>query len=113
MARAKKAAAVKESRFGKPTVKILAAILRPIITEKTMKLMQEQNKVTVEVAKNANRTEIKLAFETVFQVKVEDVAIARVQAKAKRAGRYEGTVPAYKKAIVTLAEGQALDLFKE
>lgn len=81
MARAKKAAAVKESRFGKPTVKSFDVIIRPIITEKTMKLMQEQNKVTVEVAKNANRTEIKLAFETVFQVKVEDVAIARVQAK--------------------------------
>ena len=113
MARAKKAAAVKESRFGKPTVKSFDVIIRPIITEKTMKLMQEQNKVTVEVAKNANRTEIKLAFEAVFQVKVEDVAIARVQAKAKRAGRYEGTVPAYKKAIVTLAEGKALDLFKE
>ncbi len=113
MARAKKKAATPESRFTKPTVKSFDTIIRPVITEKTMMLMQNFNKVTVEVAPKANRTEIKLAFESIFQVKVKDVAIIHVLSKAKRAGRYEGTVPAYKKAIVTLEEGQALDLFKE
>lgn len=113
MARAKKTALVENNRFSKPTVKSFDTIIRPVITEKTMALMQNFNKVTVEVAPNANRAAVKLAFESVFQVKVKDVAIVNVLAKAKRAGRYEGTVPAYKKAIVTLAEGEALDLFKE
>ncbi len=113
MARAKKKVAAKESRFTKPTVKSFDTIIRPVITEKTMMLMQNFNKVTVEVDAKANRAEIRLAFESVFQVKVKDVAIVNVRSKAKRAGRYEGTVPAYKKAIVTLEEGQALDLFKE
>ncbi|MCX5775606.1 MAG: 50S ribosomal protein L23 [Firmicutes bacterium] len=89
-------------------------IIRPIITEKTMSLIQEQNKVTVEVDPKANRAAIKIAFEAVFGVKVSNVHIANVRAKnTRRGGRYEGSVPGYKKAIVTLAEGQALDLFKE
>lgn len=113
MARAKKKAAVVESRFTKPTVKSFDTIICPVITEKSMTLMQEYNKVTVKVAPKANRAEVKLAFEAVFQVKVKDVKIVNVRSKSKRAGRYEGTVPAYKKAIVTLEEGQALDLFKE
>ncbi len=114
MARTKKVVEVKPtSRFTKPTIHSFDTIIRPIITEKTMKLMQEENKVTIEVPLSANRTEVKLAFESVFQVKVENVTIIRVRSKEKRAGRYEGTVPAYKKAIVTVAEGEAIDLFKE
>lgn len=113
MARAKKAAAAEKSRFTKPTVKSFDTIIAPVITEKTMSLMQNFNKVTVKVAPKANRAEVKIAFEAIFQVKVKDVAIVNVLSKAKRAGRYEGSVPGYKKAIVTLAEGEALDLFKE
>ena len=113
MARTKKVVEAPNSRFTKPTVKSFDVIIRPIITEKTMKLMQEENKVTFEVAMKANRTEVKLAFESIFQVKAENVTIIHVRSKAKRAGRYEGSVPAYKKAIITLAEGEALDLFKE
>ena len=113
MARAKKEAKV-ESRFAKPTVKQFDVIIRPIITEKTMAMTQNQNKVTVEVSRKANRAEIKMAFESVFQVKVREVNIINVDSKvAKRGTRYPGKLPAYKKAIVTLAEGEALDLFKE
>ena len=57
----------------KATVAQLDLIIRPIITEKTMALMQDQNKVTVEVPKNANKETIKDAFEAVFNVKVIDV----------------------------------------
>jgi len=98
----------------KSSIKDFDTIIRPIITEKTMSLIQEQNKVTVEVDPKANRAAIKLAFEAVFGVKVSNVHIANVRAKStRRGGRYEGSVPGFKKAIVTLAEGQALDLFKE
>lgn len=113
MPRKKKEVAV-EKRFAKPTVKQFDVVIRPIITEKTMAMAQNQNKIVVEVLKKANKTEIKLAFESVFQVKVKEVNIINVNAKAaKRGTRYPGMISGYKKAVVTLAEGEALDLFKE
>jgi len=103
-----------ELRFPKATEKDFAVIAKPIITEKTMALMQNLNKVTVKVAANSNKTEIKLAFERIFQVKVEDVKVSNVSAKATTRGtRYSGKISGYKKAIVTVAEGDAIDLFKE
>ena len=79
-----------------------------------MSLMQDQNKVTVEVAPDANKTEVKLAFERIFQVKVTDVKISNVRAKSTTRGtRYKGVISGYKKAIVTIAEGEAIDLFKD
>lgn len=98
----------------KPTIKQLDLIIRPIITEKSMALMQDQNKVTIEVPKNANKDAIKDAFENVFGVKVIAVkTVVGMAKKTRRGGRFEGTTPAVKKAIVTVAEGQAIDLFKE
>ncbi len=89
-------------------------IIEPVITEKTMSLMQEQNKVTLRVKGNANRTEVKKAFEAVFGVKAVDVNIVNVHSKSTtRGGRYKGSISGFKKAIVTLKEGEALDLFKE
>ncbi|MCQ2793099.1 MAG: 50S ribosomal protein L23 [Bacilli bacterium] len=89
-------------------------ILEPVITEKSMSLMQEQNKVTLRVKGSANRREVKKAFEAVFGVKAVNVNIVNVPAKeTTRGGRYKGTISGYKKAVVTLAEGEALDLFKE
>ena len=100
--------------FSKPTERDFAVIKQPRITEKTMSLMQDQNKVTVEVADNANKTEVKLAFERIFQVKVTDVKISNVRAKSTTRGtRYQGSISGYKKAIVTIAEGEAIDLFKD
>jgi len=76
--------------------------------------MQDQNKVTVEVAPDANKTEVKLAFERIFQVKVTDVKISNVRAKSTTRGtRYKGVISGYKKAIVTINEGEAIDLFKD
>ena len=93
--------------------KYFDVIIKPLVTEKTMKLTQQENKITVVVAKNASKNEIKDAFEAIFGVKVAKVNTVRVNPKAKRMGRYEGQVPGYKKAIVKLAEGQSLDLYKE
>lgn len=110
----KKTQEAAEKRFAKPTPKQFDVIVRPVITEKSMAMAQNQNKIVVEVLKSANRAEIKMAFESVFQVKVKEVNIINVDAKAaKRGTRYPGMIPGYKKAIVTLAEGEALDLFKE
>jgi large subunit ribosomal protein L23 len=95
-------------------VKRFSALREPLITEKTMALIQNHNQVTVKVDPNSNRTEIKLAFEAIYKVKVADVRIVNVRPHAtRRGGKYQGRVPGFKKAIVTLKEGEALDLFKE
>ena len=100
--------------FAKPTAHDYEVIVSPYITEKTMALMQNQNKVTVKVLASANKIEIKDAFQRIFQVKVVDVkTINQVAKKTTRGGRYHGTISGFKKAIVTLAEGSAIDLFKE
>lgn len=88
-------------------------IIRPIITEKSMKLMAEDNKVTFEVAKGTNKVEVRNAVEKVFNVKVEKVNMVNVKPKAKRVGRYMGKTSAVHKAIVKLTEGSTIDLFGE
>lgn len=88
-------------------------IIRPIITEKTMKAMDADNKITFEVAKGTNKTQIKNAIEEIFNVKVEKVNVVNVKPKAKRMGRYEGMTKAVRKAYVKLAEGQEINLFAE
>jgi large subunit ribosomal protein L23 len=98
---------------GKIALSSFAAIIRPLITEKSMKAIEKQSKVTVEVDDRANKTQVKLAFEATYKVKVKKVNIVNVRAKYTRRGQYPGTISSYKKAIVTLVSGQALDLFKE
>ena len=88
-------------------------IIRPIITEKSMHLTENNNTVTFVVAKNANKTEIKLAVEELFSVKVDRVNVITVRAKAARMGQYVGKKPGYKKAIIKLAEGHSIDIFEE
>ena len=102
------------NRFPKATEKDFAVIVKPLITEKTMSLMQNENKVTVKVLDSANKTEIKLAFERIFQVKVTDVKVLNQRAKETTRGtRYQGRISGFKKAVVTIADGEAIDLFKE
>ena len=114
MAAKKTVEAPAKASFPKATEKDFAVILKPVITEKSMAAMQDGNKVTLRVAPNTNKTEVKLAFERIFQVKVEDVRILNVKAKATTRGtRYHGHIQGYKKAIVTIAEGEAIDLFRE
>ncbi len=100
--------------FAKPTHHDYEVIDAPHITEKTMALMQNANKVTLKVSAKANKIEIKDAFQRIFQVKVTDVKVLNQVAKTTtRGSRYKGTISGYKKAIVTVAEGEAIDLFKE
>ena len=86
-------------------------IKRPIITEKSYQLMEE-NKYTFEVDRKSNKLEIKLAIQEIFDVKVEKVNIINVKPKKRRVGRYTGLTRNKKKAIVTLAEGQKIADFE-
>lgn len=112
-AKAKMTESVATAKVSPATIKSFDVILRPLITEKSMAKLEKQNKVTVEVLSTANKTEVKLAFEAVYKVKVKSVNIVNVHAKFTRRGRYPGTISGFKKAVVTLVSGQALDLFKE
>lgn len=86
-------------------------IKRPVITEKTQALMNE-NKYTFEVPMTANKVEIRQAVETIFNVKVVEVNTMRVLGKTKRMGRFVGKRSDWKKAIVKLAEGSKITLFE-
>ena len=79
-------------------------IIRPVLTEKSYDGMADK-KYAFEVAMNANKTEIKKAIETIFDVKVESVNTMRIQGKMKRQGRTQGRRPERKKAYVKLTEG--------
>ena len=78
-------------------------ILKPVITEKSMNAMAEK-KYTFKVASDATKTQIKVAVEDIFGVKVAKVNTVNVNGKKKRMGRSEGMTSAYKKAVVTLTE---------
>ncbi|MBF0473327.1 MAG: 50S ribosomal protein L23 [Nitrospirae bacterium] len=84
-------------------------IIKPYLTEKSMVLKESENKLIVEVSTDANKVEIKKAFETIFKVKVEKVATIRSDGKLKRYGRSYGRTSKKKKAIITLQKGQTLD----
>lgn len=88
-------------------------IIRPIITEKTMKYMDADNKVTFEVAKGANKVLVAQVVESIFGVDVEKVNIVNVKPKTKRMGRYVGKTKAIRKAYVKIKAGQDINLFGE
>ena len=85
-------------------------IVRPIVTEKTMKLMDE-SKVTFEVSKDANKVSVAQAVKEIYNVTPEKVNIVNVRPKTKRLGRYVGKTNAVKKAIVKFPAGQMIDIF--
>ena len=86
-------------------------IKKPVITENSMDQMAER-KYTFEVAKDANKIEIKKAVEEVFGVKVEKVTTMRVLGKVKRMGANSGKRPDWKKAIVKLtADSKTIEFF--
>lgn len=84
-------------------------ILRPIITEKSMD-ESALNKYTFRVHSRANKIEIKKAIEDVFKVKVLKINVISARGKLRRMGRYQGKTSDWKKAIVTLKEGQKIEL---
>jgi large subunit ribosomal protein L23 len=91
-------------------------ITRPLYTEKISRLQDSENKYAFEVARNANKIEIRKEIEKKFEVKVVGIQTMNVRGKMRqqltRAGRFYGRRPDWKKAVVTLAKGQKLDLFE-
>jgi len=87
-------------------------IRRPIISEKSTALAEEASLYSFEVAVKANKQEIKEAVQRLFNVKVRNVRTMVVHGKVKRVGRFETKRPNWKKALVTLAEGQKIDFFQ-
>ena len=92
---------------------ITDVLKKPILTEKSLRLMDEENKYTFDVDVRCNKVEIKEAVEKLFNVKVEKVNVMNIRPKTKRVGSYEGKTNRRKKAIVKLAEGNKIDLFGE
>ena len=87
-------------------------IRRPVITERATILQDEQGKYLFEVRRNANKIELKKAVESMFDVDVTKVNTIRMHGKIKRLGRFQGRRPDWKKAVVTLTEGQSIDFFE-
>ena len=87
-------------------------IISPILTEKSYQDIANK-KYVFRVAKSANKTEIKNAVESIFEVSVESVHTINCRGKKKRMGRYEGFTPAYKKAIVQLKQDSKAIAFFE
>lgn len=85
---------------------------RPLVTEKSTIAREERNVVTFAVDPRANKHEIQRAVEELFSVKVLDVRTMRMPRKTRRTGRFVGRRPEWKKALVRLAEGQAIEFFE-
>jgi len=88
----------------------LDIIKAPIITEKSANITSDDRKYVFKVDVRANKTQIKQAIENIFKVKVDSVHTINVKPKKKRVGRYTGMTSKYKKAIVTLALNNKIDL---
>ncbi len=87
-------------------------IVRPLLTEKGAALKDRGNKYLFQVDRRANKIEIKEAIEEIFEVHVTSVRTVHIPGKRKRMGRFEGTRPDWKKAIVTIREGETIELFE-
>jgi len=87
-------------------------ILEPVVTEKTTRRREVKNEVAFKVAKDANKIEIRNAVEELFDVHVRTVRTIAMHGKVKRLGRFEGKRASWKKAIVTLKEGDVIEFFE-
>jgi large subunit ribosomal protein L23 len=85
-------------------------VIRPIMTEKSMRQKEERNTVTFQVKPDANKIEIRHAVETIFNVKVADVRTMNFEGKLKRMGKHQGRRPDWKKAVVELQAGHKIEL---
>ncbi len=90
----------------------LDIIRRPLDTEKLDKQRDAQNQYAFEVHREATKLDVKRAVEQYFKVKVLSVRTAIIRGKEKKIGRSEGRRPNWKKALVTLKEGDAISLFE-
>ena len=88
-------------------------IVRPLVTEKTIRTQEGQNTVVFEVRKGTNNVQIKQAIEEIFNVKVDNVNVVNQKPKTKRMGRYVGKTNHLKKAYVKLKEGYTIDILAD
>ena len=87
-------------------------IISPIITEKSMDLMESNNTYTFKVAKDSNKVEIKQAIQEIFGVDVVNVNTMNLRGKEIRLGVHEGKRPDWKKALVKLAKDDEIEIFE-
>lgn len=97
-------------------MKSIDVLIRPALSEKANGMSEKSGKYTFIVSRRANKLQIKQAIESFYGVDVTDINTAVMPGKAKsrytKTGTIEGQKPAYKKAIVTLAEGDTIDIFE-
>ena len=99
----------KSEKTNNVTAAMYDTLLRPVITEKSM-MSSEGGKVVFTVPLSATKDDVKAAVEAIFNVKVEKVNTVTQAGKVKRFRGYEGVRSDYKKAVITLAEGQNIDV---
>ncbi len=87
-------------------------IIKPLDTEKTRKQKEVSNQISFQVARRANRIEIRKAVEQLFKVRVMNVCTMRMKGKKKRRGRIVGKRKDWKKAIVRLMPGERIEFFE-
>ncbi len=96
-------------------MKLTEILIKPVLTEKANAQQEKLRRYAFKVAKKANKLEIKKAVEDLYGVSVEDVNTVIVPGKNKtrftKAGFIKGVKPGYKKAYVTVAEGESIDLY--
>ncbi len=96
-------------------MKLTDILIRPIVTEKSNAMQSKLNRYTFKVDKRANKLEIKKAVEQFYGVSVADVNTSTTPGKNKsrytKSGFITGQKPGYKKAFVTIAEGETIDLY--
>lgn len=87
-------------------------LIRPLLTEKITGLREKTNTVGFVVHPDANRIQIRQAVETLLKVKVDKVNIVNIRGKLKRLGRFSGRRSDWKKALVTLKQGEKLEMYE-
>jgi large subunit ribosomal protein L23 len=88
---------------------LMGVLIAPHVTEKTSLAMQNHNQYTFRVRRDATKTDIKKAVELMFEVKVAGVQVVNEPGKSRRFGKHAGRTQDWKKAYVSLAEGQSID----
>ena len=117
----KKAVAVKAAKEEKKPVKARKSkyteaykvLIKPLTSEKIIDLETDYNQYVFEVAKKANKIEIKKAIEAVYGIKPITVNIVNIKGKQVRSGRVQGKTKGWKKAVVGLRKGERIEVFKK
>ena len=86
-------------------------VIRPVITEKTLRMAERENAYTFRVRPNANKIQVRDAVERLFNVSVTRVRTQNFMGKFRRVGRYTGSTSNWKKAVVKVKDGDAIEFY--